>query len=59
MGIQNVNIKPKHLKLIQMHLQMCTQNVCILMRPCEMGFAFESSETFAFAFKCVDMHLIC
>ena len=50
---QNANIKPKHLKLIQMHLQMCNQNIC--MHSWTMAFAFESSETFAF--KCVDMHL--
>ena len=55
---QNVNIKPKHLKLIQMHLQMCTQNIC--MRSWKMAlafaFAFESSE--AIAYKCVYMHLL-
>ena len=28
------------------------------MHSWKMAFTFESSETFAFAFKCIDMHLL-
>ena len=53
------------MKLIQMHLQICNQNIWIWMQPqdfyiwmCSWKIAFASSETFAFAFKCIDMHLL-
>ena len=45
-GKQIVNIKPKHLKLIQMHLKCVTKT-----------FAFECDPK-TFAFECVDMHLL-